>query len=399
MQNIMESNIWKFYVIAGLGMHFITPIRILYLISFGLSFAQIGMMELAAAIVIVVLEIPSGIFADFVGRKNSRMVAYVLSIIAFTCLSFGSSAPIFIFGWALSGAADAFQSGANDALIFDTLKELGREKDYLKLKSHFLLITTISVIFGSIVGASLYAVDHRLPWYLITITILISTIIFSTIKEPTKLLEYKKISEQLIEFKKSLVLSLSCVDVRRLIILGLILALPMYVFTTLLNQPYLVSRGYSAQSLGIVFAFITGISGFVASFSHKIENKLKKRLSFLIIFILFTVLLIMMGIINHYLILIAVIGFYIVNNYKDIIIDNYINQSIDSESRATVLSVQSFVNNIFISILFVFIGYLTDMFSVDTVLISMGIITGVACLPFLAISNRVVRVRLKYISH
>ena len=107
----------------------------------------------------------------------------------------------------------------------------------------------------------------------------------------------------------------------------------------------------------------------------------------------------MMGIINHYLILIAVIGFYIVNNYKDIIIDNYINQSIDSESRATVLSVQSFVNNIFISILFVFIGYLTDMFSVDTVLISMGIITGVACLPFLAISNRVVRVRLKYISH
>ena len=60
----LKSNIWKFYVIAGLGMHFITPIRILYLISFGLSFAQIGMMELAAAIVIVILEIPSGIFAD-----------------------------------------------------------------------------------------------------------------------------------------------------------------------------------------------------------------------------------------------------------------------------------------------------------------------------------------------
>lgn len=394
MGKSLKSNIWKFYVIATLGMHFIAPIRILYLISFGLSFAQIGIMELAAAVVIVFLEIPSGIFADFVGRKASRMVAYVLSIIAFTCLSFGSSAPIFIFGWALSGAADAFESGANDALIFDTLKELGREKEYLKLKSHFLLITTIAVIFGSIVGAWLYTFDRRLPWYLITVSIILSTIVFSTIKEPTKLLKHIKLGDQLKEFKQSLVLSLSSVDVRRLIILGLILALPMYIFTTLLNQPYLISRGFSIQSLGFVFAFITGISGFVASFSHKIENKLKKRLSFLLIFILFTAFLILMGAVNNYLILVVVIGFYIVNNYKDIIIDNYINQSIDSESRATVLSVQSFVKNIFISILFVFIGYLVDMFNIDVVLISMGIIIGIACLPFLTISNRIRTVKL-----
>jgi len=394
MNKSLKSNVWKFYVIATLGMHFIAPIRILYLISFSLSFAQIGMMELAAAIVIVFLEIPSGIFADFVGRKASRMVAYVLSIIAFTCLSFGSSAPVFIFGWALSGAADAFESGANDALIFDTLKELGREKEYLKLKSHFLLIRTIAVIFGSIVGAWLYTFDHRLPWYLITVSIILSTIIFSTIKEPTKLLKYKKLGDQLKEFKQSLVLSLSSVDVRRLIILGLILALPMYIFTTLLNQPYLISRGFSIQSLGLVFAFITGISGFVASFSHKIENKLKKRLSFLLIFISFTVFLILMGAVNNYLILAIVIGFYIVNNYKDIIIDSYINQSIDSESRATVLSVQSFVKNIFISILFVFIGYLVDIFSIDVVLISMGIIIGITCIPFLTISNRIRTVKL-----
>lgn len=394
MMKSLGSNIWKFYAIASLGMNFIAPIRILYLISFGLSFAQIGMMELAAAIVIVFLEIPSGMFADFIGRKASRMVAYVLSITAFTCLSFGSSAPIFIFGWALSGAADAFESGANDALIFDTLKELGREKEYLKLKSHFLLITTIAVIFGSIVGAWLYTFDHRLPWYLITASIILSTIIFSTVKEPTKLLKSKRLSDQLREFKQSLVLSLSSVDVRRLIILGLILALPMYIFTTLLNQPYLISRGFSVQSLGFVFAFITGISGFVASFSHKIENKLKKRLSFLLIFISFTTMLILIGLIHQQVALALVIGFYIVNNYKNIIIDNYINQSIDSESRATVLSVQSFINNIFISILFVFIGYLTDMFSVDAVLISMGIIIGIACIPFLAISNRIRTVKL-----
>jgi MFS family permease len=178
----LKSNIWKFYLVSALGMHFITPIRILYLLSFGMSYAQIAMMELAASIAIILLEIPSGILADLLGRKLSRLISYGLSISAFTCLSFGSTPAVFIFGWALSGAADAFQSGAGDALVYDTLKQLGREGEYLKIKSHFLLITTISVIFGSIIGARLYLIDHRLPWYLVTISIVMSALVFITIK-------------------------------------------------------------------------------------------------------------------------------------------------------------------------------------------------------------------------
>ena len=154
----LSGNIWKFYLITALGIRFIAPIRILYLISYGLSFAQIGMMELAASIAIIVLEVPTGIFADVVGRKSSKLIAYGLSIMAFSLMSFGSTLPVFIFGWALSGAADAFESGAGDALIFDTLKEMGREGQYLKLKSNFLIVNTISVIVGSLVGSYLYSI-------------------------------------------------------------------------------------------------------------------------------------------------------------------------------------------------------------------------------------------------
>ncbi len=398
MQKYLGSNIWKFYLIAGLGIRFIAPIRILYLLSFGLTFSQIGMMELAAALVIVVLEVPTGVFADLVGRKASRMVAYILSIVAFSCLSFGSTATIFIFGWALSGAADAFQSGAQDALIFDTLKSLGREKEYLPLKSRFLLINTVTVILGSILGAWLYKIDHRLPWYLITVFITLSALVFSTIIEPETNRKFSRFTDRLKEFKLSLKLSMSSLDVRRLIVLGLILTIPMYVFVTLLNQPYLISLGFNVQSLGLVFALITGISGFTASFSHQVEPKIRKRLSFLIIFISFTLLLIFMGLVHSPVALLFVILFYVVENYKNIIIDNYINQSIDSESRATVLSVQSLANNIIISIVFVFVGYFIDILSINIVLILMGVLTGLACIPFISISNRIKTVKLDKIS-
>lgn len=362
------------------------------MLAFGLSFAQIGMMELAAAIVIVILEIPTGIFADIVGRKTSRMIAYALSITAFSCLSFGSTAAVFIFGWALSGAADAFESGAQDAIIFDTLKDLDREKDYLTLKSRFLLISTISTIIGSLAGAALYTIDHRLPWYLITVTIILSASIFSTIKESQRQNQKKKFADQIRVYKDSFRVSISSLDVRRLIAVGIILALPMYVFTTLLNQPYLITHGFSVQSLGFVFAFITGISGVVASFSSIIENKLKKRYSFLLIFSSMSILLISLGIIKSPFVLALIVVFYIIDNYKNIIIDNYINLEIASESRATILSIQSFINNISISILFVFVGYFVDIFSIDIVLITMGVLIGVALIPFWTISNRIRRV-------
>lgn len=383
----LKSNIWKFYLIKALGIYFIAPIRIIYLISFGLTFSQIGMMELAAAIAVIVLEIPSGIYADMFGRKKSRLIAYLLSFLAFSCLSFGSTPAIFIFGWALSGAADAFQSGAQDALIFDTLKQLNREKEYIKMKSHFLLINTLSVVIGSLVGSYVYLIDRRLPWYMVIVTIVASAILFLSIKEPKFTSKFTNFNEHFANFKKSLIFSLSKIEVKRLLVFGIILALPMYVFTTLLSQPYLISRGFNIQSLGIIFSIITGAGGLIASLTHKVEPFLKQKLSFALIIISFTFLLIGMGIIHSPFVLILLIAFYIIDNFKNVIIDNYLNESISSESRATVLSVQSFVNNILISILFVFVGYLVDIFSIDFVLISLGALVFIVCTPLFVLGK------------
>lgn len=374
-------------MIKALGIYFIAPIRILYLISFGLTYSQIGMMELAAAISVILLEIPSGIFADIFGRKKSRIIAYVLSFLAFTFLSFGSTPAVFIFGWALSGAADAFQSGAQDALIFDTLKQLDKEKDYIKIKSHFLLINTISVVVGSLVGSYVYSIDRRLPWYLVTATIFLSTILFLTIKEPKFASKFSSFREHLGNFKLSLIFSLSKIEVKSLLIFGIVLALPMYVFTTLLSQPYLLDRGFSIKSLGIIFSIITGMGGLIASLTHKIEPLLKQRLSFGLIIFSFTFLLIAMGLVHSPSVILLIIVFYIIDNFKNVIIDNYLNGSISSESRATVLSVQSFINNIAISVLFVFIGYLVDLYSIDFVLISLGILVFIVCFPLWLLNN------------
>ena len=381
-----EGNLWKFYVRNALaGLRFIAPINLLYYLSFNLSYAQIGLIELAASITILVLEVPTGIFADLLGRKRSMLISYFISTTAFLIMSFGGSLTAFMIGWAFSGAADAFESGADDALLFDTLKKIDRSDDYLKIKSRFILVSTVTIILGSITGAYLYTINKRLPWILYTGCIAVSGFIYASVKEPQLLEKNSTESKPLENFKTSLKLSLINKNVMWLILFCIILELPMFSFATLMSQPYLLNRGFGIASIGFVFAIIRGCSGLFSSLSHKLEKKLGEKKSFLMVPLLFVVLFTSAGILKSKGVILIVIALYTLANYKGIIINNYINHNIDSSSRATVLSIQSFIDNIVKTTLIVFIGHLADLYSIDVVLIFLGISMGLLSIPFLVL--------------
>lgn len=188
-------------------------------------------------------------------------------------------------------------------------------------------------------------------------------------------------------FKTSFKVSIKNSKVIWLILFSFILSIPMFAFVTMFSQPYLISRGFEITSLGIIFGIITGLSGLFASLSYKVEKKLGEKISFLLIVLSFTGLLTLAGMLFIKGVLFVIIALYAVKNYKDVIIDNYINHQIDSSSRATVLSIQSFINNIGVTTLIVMIGHLADLYSIDTVLIFMGLFVGLFSIPFLIWRN------------
>ncbi len=64
------KNISRFYIYVFFwNLCFFVPIMILFYQSFGLSMTQIMFLESIFAISIVVFQMPTGIFADKVGRK------------------------------------------------------------------------------------------------------------------------------------------------------------------------------------------------------------------------------------------------------------------------------------------------------------------------------------------
>src|SRR3989344_3248955 len=104
-----------------------------------------------------ILEIPTGAIADYIGRKHS--IALGALVVAVAALVYGSVAEfeIFLLGEFLFAAAMALISGADEALLYDSLKEAGREEERKKVfgraNSFHLLGMLVAAPIGSFIAA------------------------------------------------------------------------------------------------------------------------------------------------------------------------------------------------------------------------------------------------------
>lgn len=132
------------------------PVSILYFTqvsgSFALGMSVFSITMLASSL----LEVPTGIISDIVGRKRTVVLGAVASALSVMCYALGTY-PALLGGAVFEGMARAFFSGNNDALLHDTLNESDQTaayQEYLgKTSSMYQLAAAISAVFGSILVA------------------------------------------------------------------------------------------------------------------------------------------------------------------------------------------------------------------------------------------------------
>lgn len=84
------------------------------------------------------MEIPTGIFSDKIGRRKTLIFAAVTIFICFFLWALAgetSQAWMLFVGALFWGMSDAFLSGTDEALMYETMEELGKEKDFQLLFS------------------------------------------------------------------------------------------------------------------------------------------------------------------------------------------------------------------------------------------------------------------------
>ncbi len=130
----------------------ILPIYVLVLTDAGLSLSRVAVAMAMVAIAIFIFEFPSGVFADWFGRKRVYIIANIILSVSMGLLFLFSSYTSVLAGLFLFGTGRAFASGSLEAWFIDAIHENDPGVDtqpYLAKAGVFLLL---AIAGGSIVG-------------------------------------------------------------------------------------------------------------------------------------------------------------------------------------------------------------------------------------------------------
>jgi MFS family permease len=121
-----------FWIQALLETKVLNAVVSIFLVFRGLTLAQIFYLAVIFSVVTFLSELPSSYLADKWGRKNMIVVAVGLNLIYGIICIFGQGFWPFAVAFAIFALSTGLFSGTDEALVYDTSKNLGEEGNSLK---------------------------------------------------------------------------------------------------------------------------------------------------------------------------------------------------------------------------------------------------------------------------
>ncbi len=341
------------------------PVVVLFYQDNGLSMQDIFWLKSIYSIAIVIMEVPSGYMADAWGRKKTLLFGAVLGAMGFAFYSFSYGFWAFAVAEFVLGIGQSFVSGADSAMLYDTLKVSGKEKQYIKEEGRITSAGNFSEAFAGICGGLLAAVSLRLPFYF--------QFGVSAIAIPAALFlqEPKSHARETAHGFKSILRTIHETflhsEMRSALLISSLTGTASLTFAWFV-QPYFQEAKLPVTMYGIMWTLLNLSVGFSSIFSYKAENFLGQRNSLLVIiiglsigyfFAAWEISLAGTGIL---------FAFYLLRGMAHPILKDYLNQYTQSEVRATILSLRDFLIRINFAIIGPVLGYVTDHYSLQRAL-------------------------------
>ncbi len=130
-----------------------------------LTYSQIGLAMSISLFWSTLLELPSGALADMIGRKKTIILGRLILFLSYILLFFKHDFLGFVIWNMLYQTDAALNSGAQSALLYDSLLENKQEKKwYKKTEADTFMYCTLGMVVASIVSGYLFKIDVMLPY-------------------------------------------------------------------------------------------------------------------------------------------------------------------------------------------------------------------------------------------
>lgn len=110
------------------------------------------------------LEVPSGYMSDRIGRRFTLIVSGLAGLIGAALLSFGDGFVIFALAQLCLGASTAFNSGTDNALLFESLAASDRQNEIEMQELRAWRFSFVALALSAVLGGMMSYVDAELPF-------------------------------------------------------------------------------------------------------------------------------------------------------------------------------------------------------------------------------------------
>jgi MFS family permease len=322
------------------GLQFWVPVWVAYELRY-ITLAQLPVIEAIMAGSQLILELPTGAFADLVGKRWSVILGNLCSVLGLAVYLVARSFPTFVVYALLLGIADSLISGAKEALLYDSAKQEGQEADfskhYAKLSLYNQIGLAVSILLGGLVGT----VN---PMYAIALTVVsrlvafVASLYFIEPVVDTEKFTFRRYVNQIRDGTKEIVRTPHVRDVSLLYIgVGGISWVCQLVF----NATLLTTLGHSALEMGVFFSSIRIINGTLLFKALNIGKFLTKQRA-VILFPLALTAAMLPGIwYAKYWAMIPLWVIVFVSTGRWVVLSQYTNDEFSSRHRATAISALS----------------------------------------------------------
>jgi len=341
----------------------------------GMDIQDIMVLQAIYSITVATIEIPSGYVADVLGRKKSMIIGtgfgFLGIVIYATSFGFWGFLPAAL----CLGIGQSFVSGSDTALMYDSLKEMNRQGDFIKLEGRTISMGNLAESIAFIIGGFLADFTLRTPFYFQIGIAFIGFFIAFLLVEPHS----KKLKDGITKPWKNMK-NIIRFSLKENVLLRYYIFYSAVIGATTLTmawfaQPYFQTIGIKdGIYYGIIGAALNFAVAFTAFYAHKIEETLNTKFNLILMLILLTGCYIWTSQFVSYWGLIALFIFYFTRGIATPILRDYMNRETPSEMRATVMSIRSFIIRLTFASISPFLGYFADVYSVEQALLITGVL-------------------------
>ncbi len=370
---VCDRNLKKITLMVWLSRSFLyVPIFVVYLQDNGLTLQDVMLIKMIMATINLLLEIPSGYLADKYGRKNSLLAGGSLISLSLFLYGLGSSWPEFLIAEIILAVGWCLISGADSALVYDSLISAGQTEKYLRVESRLTSSAGYAEALGGVLVSLLVLSSLSAPFFVQALLMFLYALLAASLfevkpqggqKQRASWVElWKAVRYTLIEHRL----------LRWLSVYGALLSSAGFVLVWL-AQPYMNTTGLPLEYFGLVWVAFHLVLGASSQLAYKVQKFFGRERTLLLCGLLMVAAYLFTALSNSLLGLCFICCSYVSRGLRNPVMQACLNEHIDSELRATMLSISKFAMGLAFIVMAPIFGWLVDSLEIQRAFIVIAV--------------------------